>query len=76
MTMSNTLQKVIKRYEDMRSERDRFLDERDLCDVQFEAETYEDQNGKLYVNNPIEQNLIEMELGRTSGLPLYDIVPD
>jgi hypothetical protein len=70
------LGRVIKRYDEMRSERDRFLSEWDLCDIQFEAETFEDQNGKLYVNNPIEQNLIEMELGRTAGLPLYDVVPD
>jgi hypothetical protein len=60
------LGRVIKRYDEMRSERDRFLSEWDLCDIQFEAETFEDQNGKLYVNNPIEQNLIEMELGRTA----------
>lgn len=70
------LQKVLTRYNDMKSERDRFLNEWDICDLQFEAETYEDNFGKLYVNNPIEQNLIEMELGRTSGLPLYDVVPD
>lgn len=57
---------VLKRYNDMRSERDRFLSEWDVCDLQFEADTYEDNFGKLYVNNPIEQNLIEMELGRTS----------
>ena len=67
---------VLKRYNDMRSERDRFLSEWDVCDLQFEADTYEDNFGKLYVNNPIEQNLIEMELGRTSWLPLYDVVPD
>ena len=30
----------------------------------------------MFVNTPIEQNLIEMELGRTSGLPLFDVQPD
>jgi hypothetical protein len=50
----------------MKSEQDKFIDERDLCDLQFESETFEDANGKLYVNQPLEQNLIEMELGRTS----------
>jgi len=61
-----TLQHVLKRYNDMKSEQDKFIDERDLCDLQFESETFEDANGKLYVNQPLEQNLIEMELGRTS----------
>jgi hypothetical protein len=62
----DTLQHVLKRYNDMKAEQDKFINERDLCDLQFESETFEDANGKLYVNQPLEQNLIEMELGRTS----------
>jgi hypothetical protein len=62
----DTLQHVLKRYNDMKVEQDKFINERDLCDLQFESEAFEDANGKLYVNQPLEQNLIEMELGRTS----------
>ncbi len=34
--------KVMERYEQMLSERDRFLDEWETCDHQFEANVYED----------------------------------
>lgn len=75
--MSTNMQsRVITRYEQMRSERDRFLDEWSTCDLQFEAEVYEDNFGNLHVNSPLEQNLIEMELGRTSGMPMIDVRPD
>lgn len=70
------LSDILKREQDMRAERDRFLDERSTCDLQYEAETYEDDFGNLYVNSCMEQNLMEMELGRTSGMPLFDVQPD
>ncbi len=73
---SDTLSKINKRIEDMKNERDQFLSERDICDLQYEAEVYEDNFGKLYVNTPMEQWLLEMELWRTSGLPVFDVKPD
>ncbi len=70
------LSRINKRIEDMKTERDKFLSERDICDLQYEAEVYEDNRGKLYVNTPMEQWLVEMELWRTAGLPIFDVKPD
>lgn len=76
MNNQDLLSHINTRIEDMKSERDKFLPERDLCDIQYEAEVYEDNRGKLYVNTPMEQWLVEMELWRTSGLPVFDVKPD
>jgi len=54
-SVNDTLSKINKRIEDMKNERDQFLSERDICDLQYEAEVYEDNFGKLYVNTPLEQ---------------------
>lgn len=67
---------VIQRIDEMLSESDKFHEEWDTCDLQYEANTYEDVYGNLHVNTPLEQNLIEMDLGRTAGLPLFDVQPD
>lgn len=76
MNNQDLLSHINTRIEDMKSERDKFLPERDLCDIQYEAEVYEDNRGKLYVNTPMEQWLVEMELWRTAGLPVFDVKPD
>jgi len=75
-SVNDTLSRINKRIEDMKNERNQFLSERDICDLQYEAEVYEDNFGKLYVNTPMEQWLLEMELWRTSGLPIFDVKPD
>jgi hypothetical protein len=67
---------VIQRIDEMLSESDKFREEWNTCDLQYEANTYEDIYGNLHVNTPLEQNLIEMDLGRTAGLPLFDVQPD
>lgn len=75
--MSNdTLTRIKKRINEMKAERDKFLPERDMCDAQYDADVYEDNFGKLYVNTPMEQGLIEMDLGRTAWLPSFDVKPD
>ena len=76
MNNQDLLSHINTRIEDMKSERDKFLPERDLCDIQYEAEVYEDNRGKLYVNTPMEQWLVEMELWRTSGLLVFEVNPD
>lgn len=60
----------------MIADREPFMPERETCDLQYESNVYEDNYGNLHVNTPIEQNLVEMELWRTSWLPLYDVTPD
>lgn len=70
------LSHINQRISDMKAERDKFLPEWDMCDIQYEAEVYEDNFWKLYVNDNMEQNLTEMELGRTAWLPVFDIKPD
>lgn len=40
------------------------------------SKVYEDNFWKLYVNDNMEQNLTEMELGRTAWLPVFDVKPD
>lgn len=66
----------IRRINDMLADREPFMSERDTCDLQYEANVYEDNYGNLHVNTPLEQNLIEMELWRTSWLPVYDVLAD
>lgn len=70
------LSHINQRISDMKAERDKFLPEWDMCDIQYEAEVYEDNFWKLYVNDNMEQNLTEMELGRTAWLPVFDVKPD
>ena len=64
--VASKLGHINTRYNDMRSERDNFLNEWLTCDLQYEANTHEDERGNLHINTPMEQNMIEMELGRTS----------
>lgn len=70
------LSHINQRISEMKAERDKFLPEWDMCDIQYEAEVYEDNFWKLYVNDNMEQNLTEMELGRTAWLPVFDVKPD
>lgn len=65
-----------KRFSEMDSERKNWQTERYTCDKQYEANVTQDNNGKVYINNPLEQDLIEMEVGRTSGRPTFDVIPD
>jgi hypothetical protein len=65
--MSTTLDFLRKRLTDMKSARTQFETERDLADLQFNAESYEDPiTGRFMYNDDMEQSLIEMEVGRTS----------
>lgn len=70
------LARINKRINDMKSVREPFLAEWTMCDDQYAAEIYEDNRGKLYVNNKMEQGLMEFELGRTAWLPAFDVKPD
>ena len=52
----------------MDSERQNFESDWDTCDIQFNANTFEDPiTGELIVNINIEQQLQDVELGRTSA---------
>lgn len=72
----DTLSHLIERFDDMRSERENFEAERDVCDAQFAAEVIEDNDGKLLINDTMEQDLIEQYVGRTAGDLVYDVKPD
>lgn len=72
----DTLSKLTRRFDDMRSERANFEQEWDVCDAQFAAEVIEDNDGKLLINDTMEQDLIEQYVGRTAGDIIYDVKPD
>lgn len=60
----------------MQSARSQFETERDLCDLQFNAESYEDPvTGRFMYNDDMEQSLIEMEVGRTAWEIIFDVKP-
>ena len=53
----------LTRLDAMRTEREVRMREREICDQQYEAPIIEDPiTGKININNPLESNLIEMEL--------------
>jgi hypothetical protein len=72
----DTLSHFNKRFNEMDAERSNWIQERETCDAQYEAEVYEDNMGKVNINNPLEQDLVEMETGRTAGRPVFDVIPD
>lgn len=64
------------RYDKMDSERSNFEADWDTCDIQFNANTFEDPiTGELIVNINIEQQLQDVELGRTSADLVFDVKP-
>jgi hypothetical protein len=65
---------VLNRFDNMKGQRSYFEQEWDICDVQFRAEIFTDPyTGNLIVNSNIEQNLIEQDIGRTSGSLVFDV---
>jgi hypothetical protein len=60
----NIMADYLKRWQYMRSARQNFEQSRDLADQQIEATAFYDNKGKLMVNVPLEQNLIEIALGK------------
>ena len=74
--LSWPLQTVLTRYDKMDSERQNFESDWDTCDIQFNANTFEDPiTGELIVNINIEQQLQDVELGRTSADLVFDVKP-
>lgn len=67
---------IIQRVNQMEAERSERLDERAMCENQYEAPILVDNEGNFLPNSPIEQNIIEMEWGRRAGLITYDIKSD
>lgn len=68
---------VLKRFDDMKSARQQFDTEWDLCDEQYDAPVLWDANKNEYVlNSRMEQNFTEMYVGRTSDSLIYDVTPD
>lgn len=65
-----------KRFTDMDAERSKRRSEWEMCDDQYEAAVSIANDGRLISNSPVEQSLIEMEIGRTAGRPTFDVVPD
>lgn len=74
--VSGNLQTVVKRFDDMRGARSQFENDWDTCDIQFRANTFEDPvSWELIVNINVEQQLVDMELGRTSADLVFDVKP-
>lgn len=73
---SDDLSMVCNRFDNMKGQRWFFEDEWDICDQQFRAPLFTDPyTGTVIVNSNIEQNLIEAEIGRTSGSLNFDVKP-
>ena len=72
-TQDDLLVKVQQRFTDMRSEREPFEAERDYIDAQVNSKSYYDNEGRLIVNSAVEQNLLEIHKGRTSGKLNFDV---
>ncbi len=53
-----------------------FEQERKLCDDQFDATTYVDNNGNVQVNVPLEKSLIENAMWRQAGKTNFEIIPE
>lgn len=60
----------------MDAERNPWLPEWDLCDAQYDAPVWVDNEWKVLVNCQMEQSLIEMEAWRRAWMPVFDIKPD
>jgi hypothetical protein len=48
----------------------------DTSDAQTEAPVSYDNKGRLNVNSPTSQNLIEIHVGRQSGQIIFNVEPD
>lgn len=60
-------------FSQMKSDRTKYEDERDIDDGQMEANTYYDENWVLQVNPPMEQALVELAMGRMAGKMNYNL---
>jgi hypothetical protein len=71
-------EKALKMYNDrrtnMQSWRTQFEADWDTCDKQVASRTYY-KDGILQVNPPMEQNIIEMAVGRYAGKTTYNLEP-
>jgi len=75
------LLKIQDRFTKMKSEREPFEAERDYIDAQVNSKSFYDNDWRLIVNCAVEQNLLEIHKGRTSGKLNFDVtsvwvVPD
>lgn len=65
-----------QRLSDMRAKKAEIDKEFELCEKQETALSYYNNFWELQVNVPLEQNLIEIYMGRTNWRITYEIVPD
>jgi hypothetical protein len=60
-------------FSQMKADRNKHEEERDIDDGQMEANTYYDENWVLQVNPPMEQSLVELAMGRMAGKMNYTL---
>lgn len=60
----------------MRGARSQFESEWKMCEDQYKAEFYSDNDGNISINIPLEKTLIENSMGRLAGKLNFDIVPE
>jgi hypothetical protein len=60
----------------MKSARSNFENDWNVTDAQMEAPVSYDNNGKLNINAPTSQNLVEIHTGRQAGQMFFNIEPD
>lgn len=75
MQEGEALKRFLDRFTKMNAARKNFEPEWLLDDAQTRAVSYYDTTGKLIVNVPMEQNLIEVSAGRQAGKLVYDMEP-
>lgn len=76
MEKKETIKHIEERLHAMKSARVEFDEEWDMCDLQFDANSYEDPvTGRFIYNDDMEQSLIEQEVGRTAGEIIFDVKP-
>ena len=59
----------------MRSAREGWRQEWDLCDEQYEAYSTFDVDGKIIYNSPVEKDLVEFATGHYANKMNYNVVP-
>jgi hypothetical protein len=59
----------------MDGQRKKFEADWNISDLQVQADVFEDNQGKLIVNTPVEADLIETVVGRNAGNLSFDIKP-
>ena len=67
--------KFSDRLSKMDSGRTQFEEDWDVCDGQMQANTYYDEQGRLNVNVPVEQSLVELACGRFAGKLNFKLEP-